>query len=126
MPTWLGVAEDQFLVAEDKAVFVLERLWKTDAGAVDEGAVPASQIDKGEGASIPTLDERVESRDRTAVQKNRATGSSADGPGLAVAERKPAAQGFHEEVGLGGQRGHVSSNVTNGKGRSTCGKDVAL
>jgi hypothetical protein len=85
--------EEEFLIAEDETVLVVENDREADPFAVEEGTVAAAEVYQRETAGIFSLDERVEAGYRPAVQQDRASIAAADRPRLSFTERIAASAG---------------------------------
>ena len=83
-PEAIAVCENQFLVAENQAVLVVQKQGQTHAAGVHEGTVAAAQVHQRIVAAILALDEGVQAGNRAAVQEDGAAVAAADRPRLAL------------------------------------------
>jgi hypothetical protein len=107
------------LITEYQLVLVVEHHRETDTRAVDKRPVAAAQVDEGQIAAVLPLDQGVEAGNRTAVEQDGASIAAADGPGLAVAQRKAPAAGFQNQIWIRCGGDHVLPNVANTSARTS-------
>ena len=106
-----GMEEEQFLVAEQEAVLVVEWHREADTLAISKTAVPASQVDQRQVARIFALNQGVQPGNRTAIQHYGAAIAPADCPGLALAKQIPAVGRHRQQIRAWSFGTHVQFNL---------------
>jgi hypothetical protein len=96
------------LITEKETVPIIQDHRKADAAGIDEGAVAASQIHQGKVPGVAALDERVQARDRTAIEHDDTAVAAADRPGLPIGQGEASTERFQNQTRLYRGRVHLS------------------